>query len=104
MQIDYHEQEQQNREKFMELMAVAMPDLHILATLLEKQKINPIILFHVSTHLAEIARGTGYGKVEVMVEEGDARFVKGLHQTKLIGEKVFLTEEKEPNDEVIDEN
>jgi len=80
---DYHVAAQSNKEQFMEMMKLALPDFYIVALQMEKSKTNPIILFHVIQHLGEIASGTGYGQVHVMIEGGIARFVKGEHSTKL---------------------
>lgn len=80
---DYHEIAQQNKEQFMEMLKLVLPEFHIIASQMDKSKTNPVILFHVIKHLGEIADGTGYGQVHIMVEEGIARFVKGEHSTKL---------------------
>jgi len=80
---DYHVNAHKNREQFMEMMKIAAPDLHIVAVNMEKTKANPIILFHVINHMAQIADGTGYGQVHIVIEEGVVRFVKGEHSTKL---------------------
>lgn len=80
---DYHVNAQKNKEQFMEMMKVAAPELHVVAVNMEKTKANPIILFHIINHMAQIADGTGYGQVHILIEEGVARFVKGEHSTKL---------------------
>jgi hypothetical protein len=80
---DYQEAARYNREQLLELLKVALPELHIVATMMDKTQVNPAILFHVIRHMAEIAEGTGYGQVHVMIEDGTARFVKGEHSTKL---------------------
>lgn len=80
---DYHVAAQKNKDQFMEMMKVALPALHIVAVNMEKTKANPVILFHVINHMAQIADGTGYGQVHIVIEDGVARFVKGEHSTKL---------------------
>lgn len=80
---DYHVAAKNNKDKFMEMMKIASPEFFIVANQMEKSKTNPVILFHVINHMAEIASGTGYGMVHIIIEEGIARFVKGEHSTKL---------------------
>jgi len=80
---DYHVAAKQNKEQFLEMMKLALPEFYIVALQMEKSKTNPVILFHVINHMAQIADGTGYGQVHVMIEEGIVRFVKGEHSTKL---------------------
>lgn len=89
---DYHEVARQNKEQFMEMLRLAAPEFHIVAVQMDKSKTNPVILFHVIKHLGEIANGTGYGQVHIMIEDGIARFVKGEHSTKL-NEPVIKNEE-----------
>lgn len=89
---DYHEVARQNKEQFMEMLRLAAPEFHIVAMQMDKSKTNPVILFHVIKHLGEIANGTGYGQVHIMIEDGIARFVKGEHSTKL-NEPVIKNEE-----------
>lgn len=80
---NYHAVAQNNKEQFMEMLKLANPEFYIVASQMDKSKTNPVILFHVIKHLGEIADGTGYGQVHIMIEEGIARFVKGEHSTKL---------------------
>ena len=72
-----------NEEKFMETLKQVMPELHIVATMMQQTKINPNILFFVMRHISEVAQGTGYGQIHIVIEEGTVRFVKGEHQTKV---------------------
>ncbi len=80
---DYHNVAQKNKQQFMEMMKIATPEFHIVAVNMEKTKANPVILFHVINHMAQIADGTGYGQVHIIIEDGLVRFVKGEHSTKL---------------------
>ncbi len=80
---DHDQIETQNKEHFMEILQKTFPELHIIAVQMEKSKSNPVILFHVIRHMAEIAFGTGYGQVHIVIEDGIARFVRGEHSTKL---------------------
>jgi hypothetical protein len=80
---DYHVAAKNNKDKFMEMMKIASPEFFIVANQMEKSKTNPVILFHVINHMAEIATGTGYGMVHIVIEDGLVRFVKGEHSTKL---------------------
>lgn len=89
---DYKQVIKQNNEQVMEMLKIALPEFYIVALQMEKSRANPAILFHVIRHLGDIASGTGYGQVHVMIEDGVARFVKGEHSTKL-NEPVIKEEE-----------
>lgn len=81
--LDYHQMAKQNKEQFMEVLRLALPEFHIVAVMMEQVKTNPTILFHVMKHMAEIAGGTGYGQVHIIIEDGIVRFVKGEHSTRI---------------------
>lgn len=80
---DYQQMADNNQEKFMEALRMAMPEFHIVANMMQQTNVNPSILFYVMRHIAEIANGTGYGQVHILIEEGTVRFVKGEHSTKV---------------------
>ncbi len=80
---DYHEQQRSNTEEFLKMMAVAIPNFHALFVILDKSKVDPLILFHVVNHVAQIANGTGYGQVLITIENGVIQFVRGEHSTKI---------------------
>jgi len=80
---DYHVAAKNNKEQFMKMMQLALPEFYIVANQMDKSKTNPTILFHVINHMAQIATGTGYGMVHIIIEDGLVRFVKGEHSTKL---------------------
>lgn len=87
---DYKTVSDENKKQFMELMRQTMPELHIVATMMERVDANPAILFHVMSHMADIANGTGFGQVHIIIEGGVVRFVKGEHSTKL-NEPIILS-------------
>lgn len=80
---DYHAMQESNKKKFLDSLKIVMPEYHIVVDMMDKIRANPTILFHVMKHMGEIANGTGYGQVHIIIEEGLVRFVKGEHSTKL---------------------
>ncbi len=80
---DYQVVEEKNKQTFMEMMRVAMPEFHIVALMMDKLQINPVILFHTMQHLYDIAQDSKYGQVHILIEDGIVRFIKGEHSTKL---------------------
>lgn len=80
---DYYEVQKKNQEQVLSMLRIALPEFHLVATQMVKSLSNPVILFHVIQHMAEIASGTGYGQVHIVIEEGIVRFVRGEHSTKL---------------------
>lgn len=90
---DYYAMEEHNKQKFLDALKLAMPEYHIVVTMMDQVKANPTILFHVMKHMGEIANGTGYGQVHIVIEEGMVRFVRGEHSTKL-NEPVIVQNQK----------
>lgn len=80
---DFHKLTQENQAKFEEFLRIANPDLYAVYNQARARDVNLNVLFHVIPHLAEIADGTGYGQVHILVENGMVRFVKGEHQRKV---------------------
>jgi hypothetical protein len=89
---DYREQAKRNKELFMETLKQAYPELHAVANLMDAVQFNPLILFHTIQHVSEIAKGTGFGQVHILIEDRTVRFVRGEHSTKL-NEPVFKQDE-----------
>ncbi len=91
---DYHEQQRLNKQKFMETLGVAYPELFVVAKMMDEIDFNPVILFHTMNHVSEIARGTGFGQVHIVLEDKVVRFVRGEHSTKL-NEPVFQSQKEQ---------
>lgn len=81
--LDHQQIVQQNKEQFMSVMQQVMPEFFIVAQMMENIRANPNVLFHTMRHIADIANGTGYGQVHIVIEEGIVRFIKGEHSTRL---------------------
>ncbi len=80
---DYYHIQEENKRLFMAQLKIALPEYYDLISLMDKLNGNPVILFHVLTHMNEVAAGSGFGQVHITIEEGVVRFVRGEHQTKL---------------------
>ena len=82
-QSDYEKEEKTNKDKFMELLRAFRPDVFILLVALDETGVNFEIPRKIIYQLEKIAKGSKYGKVNVVVENGIATFVYGEEANKL---------------------
>lgn len=80
---DYQRENTLNEEKLDTLLKTFLPDLWVLVQFIYKNDINPFILVKVIRQLKMIDDGTGYGEVEIMIEDHVVKFVKGTEKDKL---------------------
>lgn len=66
-----------NEEKFMQMLAQVDPELYRIKVALNTTGVNPIIIPRVIRSLANLAIGSGYGKVQVFMEKRTITAVKG---------------------------
>lgn len=86
---DYYVQMKRNEETFKRLARNIRPEWYVLIDLLEKTRVNPMILLKVMRQLVNLASGTGYGAVTISVENGICTFCRGEESDK-ISESVLL--------------
>ena len=61
---------EQNLEKYMTLLKAFDPDLYDIKMALVQTKVNPSILPVIVRAIANLAYGTGYGKVQIFMQDG----------------------------------
>lgn len=82
-QSEYAKEVANNEYVFKELVRVVRPDIYVLMDILDKTRINTLMLFHVIRSANSIAMGSKYGKVIVQIENGVVTFVHGEESKKL---------------------
>lgn len=80
---DYEKESQSNEYTFREMIRLMRPDIYVLMDILDKTKVNPLMLFQVIRSANNIAMGSNYGKVIVQIENGVVTFVHGEESKKL---------------------
>lgn len=79
----YQVEAQNNKEKIMEILRATFPELYVLLVALEETNVNFEIPRKVIYQLEKIAKGSKYGKVSIVIENGVATFVYGEEANKL---------------------
>jgi hypothetical protein len=80
---EYAKEVANNEYVFKELVRVVRPDIYVLMDILDKTRINTLMLFQVIRSANSIAMGSQYGKVVVQIENGVVTFVHGEESKKL---------------------
>jgi len=80
---DFQTQEQQNKQKFMEVLRLARPEIFMIAKLIDDNKINPNIVFHYLNGLIDVATSTTYGSVVTEIESNVVRFIRAQANRKI---------------------
>lgn len=87
-QLTYEEELEHNEMIFDEMLKKVRPDLWVLKDLIDKTKMNPLIIFKFIRQVQNLALGTGWGTVELVMENGIVRIIRGAESDK-IGERAI---------------
>lgn len=88
---DYQAQVSSNEDTFKRMLKTLRPDMWMLYDVYESVKGNPLVMVRVLRQMHNIAMGTGYGQVTILIEGGVVRFVRGEESDKLNEPVVFDT-------------
>jgi len=91
---EYDIEEENNVRVFSDIIKQIRPEIYVLMELLEKTRVNYLVLFQVIRHLHNLSMGSRYGKVTVEVQDGVVAFVRGEEATKM-NENVILQRPEE---------
>ena len=69
--------DQVNLEAYWEVVRNLEPEFYLIRIALEETGINPMILPKIIRSINNLARGTGYGKVQVFIQQRKVTQVKG---------------------------
>ena len=86
--------EKQNIEKYWAIVQKLEPEYYLIRLALEQTNVNPMILPRVIRQIANMAMGTGYGKIVIEMEAGTILFVHG-EERDLIKEKAIVDKEED---------
>ncbi len=81
--ITYQEEKDNNERIFSEMIQKIRPDIYVLMDLLNQTGVNPFILYKVIRQLNNVAIGSGWGEVTILVNNGEAVQVSGKDTEKL---------------------
>lgn len=91
-ELDYYQQQTKNEFSFRQMLKNVKPDLFVLFDILEKTRVNPLVVWKVIRALNNIAIGNGYGTISIEIQKGVVLFVRGeesdrINETILIDKK-----------------
>lgn len=89
---DYHEQKKLNEDQFKEIIKYSRPDIWAIMNTLDETGVNWKVIWKVIYALQNIALGTKYGQVNILIENNVVRFVRGESADKL-NEPILINEE-----------
>jgi len=69
--------DQANRDQFDEVLKKVYPDLWFIKMALDETHINPLIVPKILRSLSNLALGTGFGKVQVFMQQTVITQIKG---------------------------
>ena len=88
------QQEKENNERiFLEMVRQVRPEIYVLMDLIDQTGVNPFILYKVIRQLNNVAIGSGWGEVTVLVNNKRAVRVTG-QDTEKMDDEVILKKER----------
>ena len=69
--------QQANLDKYWNVVRNLEPEFYLIRIALQETGINPMILPKIIRSINNLARGTGYGKVQVFIQQRKVTQVKG---------------------------
>ena len=91
--LTYQEEKENNERIFSEMIQKIRPEIYVLMSLIDSTGINPFILYKVIRQLNNVAIGSGWGQVVVLVNNRKAVRVEGV-DTEKMNDDVILSKNK----------
>lgn len=85
----YQEEQENNERIFSEMIQKIRPDIYVLMDLIDATGVNPFILYKVIRQLNNVAIGSGWGEVTILVNNKRAVRVTG-QDTEKMDDEVLL--------------
>lgn len=82
-----------NEERFYEMLRITDPCLYFVKMVLDETQVNPLVLPKIIRALFNLAIGTGYGKVQIFMENGVITAIKP-EESSLVNLKAIKIEEE----------
>ena len=84
--------ERANLEKYWDVVRRLEPEFFLIRVALKETGVNPLIIPRFIRALSNLAIGTGYGKVQIFVQNKVVTIIEGVDSDK-IDEKVLVEED-----------
>lgn len=80
---DYHKQKQKNETSFKEFVKQSRPDIFSVMEALDNTRVNSHIVVKTIYSLFDVATDTRFGNVSIEIEDGIARFIRGIKANRI---------------------
>lgn len=81
--------EEQNYQTYLEVIQKLDPELFLIKMALDETGINPMLIPQIIRVLGNLSLGTGWGKIQIFMENGLISQIKG-EESVLIQQEVIL--------------
>lgn len=78
-----------NEEKYWDIIRQIDPEIYLIKLALKETGVNPMILPKIIRSISNLALGTGFGKVQVIMESKIVTMVQGEEKTQ-VNEKAVI--------------
>jgi len=82
-ELDYYQQQSKNEFAFRQMLKTVKPDLYVLFDILEKTRVNPLVVWKVIRALNNIAIGNGYGTISIEIQKNTVLFIRGEESDRI---------------------
>ena len=79
----YQEEQKNNERIFAEMIQRVRPEIYVLMSLLDETGVNSFIIYKVIRQLHNLAIGSGWGEVTILVNNKKAVRVSGIDTEKM---------------------
>jgi hypothetical protein len=87
--LTYQEEKTNNERIFNEMVQKMRPEIFVLMDMIDQTGVNPFILYKVIRQLNNIAIGSRWGEVTILVNDGAVVRVAGM-DTEKVNEPVLM--------------
>lgn len=81
--------EKNNHKQYTEFIRKLNPELYLIHIALTETSVNPLIVPHIIRSLGNLALGTGFGEITIIVRDGTIEQIRGYEST-VLKEKVTI--------------
>ena len=81
--------ESANLEQYYDVIRQLDPELYLIKLALKETGVNPMVLPKIIRSISNLALGTGYGKVQVIMESRTIKLIQGEEKTS-VNEKAVI--------------
>jgi len=92
-ELDYYKQQSKNEFAFREMLKTIKPDLYVLFDILDKTKVNPLVVWKIIRALNNIAIGNGYGTISIEIQKSQVLFIRG-EESDRVNEPILVIKDE----------